>query len=219
MTSIAEFTLPPADFPLGRLFETRPAVTLELDRIVPSGDTVLPYFWVHDPAGGMESNLEVFAGLPELRSVELLDDLGERGLFSSEWKPEYMGIMSAVPATGVTVLSATGSSEGWRFELRAQRTRQFSDFQQYCAEHDIPVTLRSLSRLSEGTAGARDGLTTDQREALVLAYREGYYDEPRTADQAAVAEKLGISRQALAARLRRGYRNLIERALIHPGDD
>lgn len=218
MTSIAEFTLAASDFPLGTVLESRPAVTMELDRVVPSGDTVMPYFWVHDPDGDMEGIRAAFAQLPELRSVTLMEDLGEDGLFCAVWKPEYMGIMSAIPATGVTVVSASGSSDGWVFELRAERVEQFSDFQRYCREHDIDVTLTRLSRLSE-TTRPEYGLTPEQREAPALADREGYYDDSRETDLETLAAELGITRQALSARLRRGYRNLIASTVVHDHRD
>ena len=153
---------------------------------------------------------EVFDGLPELRSAVLMGDLGDRGLFRAEWVPEYMGIMGAIAATGVTVVSASGSREGWAFELRAATAEQLSAFQRYCVGHDIDVTLARLNRLSEMTTGAEYTLTPEQREALLLAYDDGYYDDSRGSDQEAIASQLGISRQALSSRLRRGYRSLIE---------
>lgn len=216
MTSLAEFVLPPADFPLGRIFEEYPEVTLELDRVVPSDDTVLPYFWVHVHDADCDLNRvqQCFDGLVELRSAVLMEDLGDKGLFRAEWHPEHLGIMSAIPETGVTVVSASGSGDGWIFELRATDTHQFSEFQQYCREHDISVTLKRLSRLSEMTSGSEFNLTPEQHAALVLAFREGYYDDSPSTDQEALAEQLGISRQAFSARLRRGYRNLIGNTLI-----
>jgi len=83
------------------------------------------------------------------------------------------------------------------------------------------VTLTRLRHLSEdGGAGGPHGLTSEQREALKLAYEEGYYDDPRGTDQAALADSLGISRQALSARLRRGYRALLATAVVsdHPDE-
>jgi len=219
MTAIAEFTLPAADFPLGRVFEEHPDATLELDRVVPTGDTVMPFFWVTDPDGDLAAIRDLFDDLPELRSATLMEIVGDRGLFNAEWDPEYMGIMAAVGATDVTVLSATGSIDGWVFELRAASMDQFAEFRRYCDDHDIPVDLTRLSRLSEMSPGDEYDLTPEQREALVLAYREGYYDDVGRPDQDALAAQFGISRQALSARLRRGYRNLIESTLVREHRD
>lgn len=218
MTGLAEFTLAAGDFPLGRLFETRPDARLDLDRLVPSGDTVMPYFWVESDAGDMAAVEAAFAGLPELRSITLMEDLGDRGLFRAEWNPEFMGIMAAVEATGVTVVSASGTRDGWLFELRSEDPEAFTAFQRYCDDHDIKVTLARLQRLTDAET-TTDGLTAEQREALVLAYVEGYYDTPRRTDLDDLADRVGITRQAFAARLRRAYRNLVERHVLperHP---
>jgi len=210
MTSIADFTLPAPELPLGALFDRRPEATVELDCVVPSGDTVVPHFWVHDAAGDMDAVREALLSIPELRSADLLVDLGDRGLFGSEWAPEHMGVMSAVAASGVTVLSASGSRDGWRFEVRAAELDQLATFQEYCTENHVTVTLTRVSRLTATSSDSEYGLTPEQYEALALAYERGYYDDPRAVDQADLAAELGISRQAFASRLRRGYRVLIE---------
>lgn len=53
----------------------------------------------------------------------------------------------------------------------------------------------------------------------MLAYREGYYEDPRGTDLEALAARLDITRQALSARLRRGYRNLLERTVVQDRPD
>jgi predicted DNA binding protein len=216
MTRLAEFTLAAADFPLGRVFEKRSGASLELDRVVPSGDTVMPYFWVSDPGADMAGVLAVLEGVPELRSVRLVDDLGERGLFRAEWEPASIGVMGAIAEADVTVVSAHGSADGWVFELRTTDGDQLRVFREYCAGHDIGVEVTRLSRLTRSD-DAR--LTPAQREALTAAYEAGYYDEPRGTDQATLAERVGVSRQALAGRLRRGHRGLIETTLLDEKDD
>jgi predicted DNA binding protein len=220
MASIAEFTLPAADFPLGRVFDRWPDATLELDRIVPNEDTVWPYFWVYlsDGDGDLNAVEAAFDDMAELQSAVLIEDMGDKGLFRAEWDPAYMGIVRAIAATGVTVLSATGSADGWTVELRAMDDEQFSRFNDYCSDHDIDVSLTRLSRLSAATTGSAYDLTPEQRAALVEAYREGYYEQPRETDQEALAARLGISRQAFSSRLRRGYRNLI-RSTLAPGEE
>ena len=46
MATEATFTIPSDQFPLGSLFEQLPGVTVELERIIPAQDVVIPYFWV-----------------------------------------------------------------------------------------------------------------------------------------------------------------------------
>jgi len=219
VTTIAEFTLPSAAFPLGRVFESFPRAALELDRVVPTGDTVMPHFWVRAPGGDFEAVLRALEALDELRDVVLMEELGDRALFRAEWEPEYLGIMRAITESGVTVLSATGSKDGWFFEFRAEGA-QLTAFQECCDDRGIDVSLARLSRLSEMTDSCEYGVTAEQQEALVLAYADGYYDSPRRTDLETLAEQFGISRQALSARLRRGYGNLIEHTLLQTaGED
>lgn len=213
MTSIAEYTLFAGDFPLDRVFEERPDVTLELDRVVPSGDTVMPYFWVHDPDCRLDVVLETFETLPELRAVTLIEDLDDRGLFRAEWKPEYMGIMAAIADADVTVVSANGSSDGWTFELRSNAPERLSAFQAYCDEHDIDVSLARLRRLSETEQGDGYGVTAEQREALLLAYERGYYRTPKAVSLSELADDVDITGQSFGSRLRRGTHRLIENTL------
>jgi predicted DNA binding protein len=52
----------------------------------------------------------------------------------------------------------------------------------------------------------------------LLALERGYYDEPREATLDDLAGEVGISRQAYARRLRRGYRTLIQAHLQFAGD-
>ena len=158
MASIAEFTLPPSGFPLGRVFEDRPEATLDLDRVVPSGDTVMPYVWVRTSDGDLAAIREIFDGLPELRSAVLMKDLGDKGLFRAEWEPEYLGIMSAIERSGVTVLSATGSNDGWssnsghtrasssRPSVGTARTRAFPSRSPASAESRRPRGPTTASR-------------------------------------------------------------------------
>ncbi|MEF8821117.1 MAG: helix-turn-helix domain-containing protein [Halovenus sp.] len=216
MSWIAEFTLPAADFPLGKVFEDWPWLTLELDRVVPTGDTVMPYFWVHlnDNSPSFSEIEALFADLPELRSGELMDEVDGKGLFRALWEPEYMGVMSAIPRADLTVVSATGSTDGWLFELRAESGDQFSEFQQLCEADGISVELARLSRLSEEQSGSEYGLTDEQKEALLVAYRGRYYHDSRQTDMESLARQLDISRQAFSDRLKRGYRNLIENTII-----
>jgi len=217
MSWIAEFALLKADFPLGRLFEQWPEMTVNLDRVVPFDNTVMPYFWVQGQTDQhqMDDVCTFLKGIPELRTVVLMDKLDGRGLFRAEWVPAYTGIMSAIIRADLTVLSARGSTDGWVFELRAEHGDQFPDFQQDCLDNGMRVELTRLSKLTDTGTDSEYGLTPEQSEALLIAYENGYFDNQRQTSTEALAKQLGISRQAYSSRLRRGYRNLIEHTIAH----
>jgi len=56
-------------------------------------------------------------------------------------------------------------------------------------------------------------LTDKQEEALRAALSEGYYDVPRSADLETLTGILGIRRQAVSERLRRGTASLLQATL------
>lgn len=70
------------------------------------------------------------------------------------------------------------------------------------AVRETVLALSPLARLSQ-----------PQREALELAFREGWYERPRRTDQDRLARKLKVSRPAVAERLQRAEANLM-RALF-----
>ena len=219
MATIVEFTIPADDFPLGRIFESLPTATVEIDRIVPTNRTILPYFWVRDAdADRIEDAL---TGESAFESVRLMDDLGDEGLFCAEWNHEVEGVLTGILEADLTIISAVGSAENWIFEFRAESTDQISEFQQYCAGHDIGATLTRLKSLAEMQAGDEYGLTANQQEALLLAFEKGYYDDPRETDLQTLADRLEISRTAFADRLRRGTKNVFASTIAHHigGDD
>jgi len=80
---------------------------------------------------------------------------------------------------------------------------------EYCRTNDFPF---ALDRIYEETAIDAVGspLTDPQSEAMRVAYEQGYFDSPRRATLDAIADEIGVSRQAVAARLRRGHKRLIE---------
>lgn len=210
MATVAEFTLPADEFPLGTIFTELPGVTVQLERVIPDMNSVVPYFWVR----GTESDAIVaqFSEHPGVRDIREVETIDGEHLMRCEWVSEHDNVLDGLIAPEVILLSAIGTAEGWTFELRGESRDAIAEFQEYCHDHGIPVTLEELHALRP--LDAKRGLTGSQQEALVVAYEHGYFDTPRETTLQEVADDLGISQQALGARLRRGYRRLVEQALI-----
>lgn len=200
------------DFPLGTVFEGYPGVTVQLERTVPDSNDTAPYFWVR----GTESDDVVtqFSHHPGVRDVRLVDRFDGEQLMRCRWAPEYDSILNALEVPGVVLCSAVGTVEEWTFEIRGETRDCVAQFRRRCQEYDVATTLTSLHSLDRRRN--RYDLTEKQREALVLAYERGYFNSPRERAMADVAAELGISQQALASRLRRGNRRLIEQSLVEP---
>ncbi|SFC35994.1 HTH DNA binding domain-containing protein [Halobiforma haloterrestris] len=56
-------------------------------------------------------------------------------------------------------------------------------------------------------------LTPKQWEALELAFKRGYYDQPRSVDLQALSEELDISKSAVSQRLRSAEATVVESVL------
>jgi predicted DNA binding protein len=57
-------------------------------------------------------------------------------------------------------------------------------------------------------------LTDSQREALLVAFETGYFEEPRNATLGEVAADLDISQPAASGLLRRGIKRLVASSLM-----
>ena len=211
MATEATFTVPSDEFPLGSVFEGLPGVTIELERIIPGSDVVIPYFWVR---GTEVADIEgEFADHPGVTDIRLVDSVEDQHLLRVEWAADYDGILSTLAETGVPLIVAEGTSERWTFDVRGDDHRDIADFQQRCRELGIPITLTKLQALTPLDSDVERGLTDRQLEALVLAYESGYFNSPREVTMEELGEELDISQQAVASRLRRGIKYVLGRTL------
>jgi len=210
VATVAEFTLDSHEFPLGTVFAELPDITVQLERIIPDANGVVPYFWVR----GTETDTIVnqFSEHPGVTDIEFVDSADGEHLMRCQWVPEHDIVLDALIEPDVVLLSAVGTEKKWTFEIRGESREAIATFRNYCHEHEIPIRLTELHALEP--RGARPELTEKQREALILAFERGYFDSPREATLREIADELGITQQSLSSRLRRGNRRLIEEALV-----
>lgn len=210
----ASFTVEHADFPLSAVFEQLTDVTIELDRIVPTGEAVIPYFWISaDDTDKLTTDLSADIGIDQ---VKVIDQVEKQMFVRIDWNLDHESILTAIVNTEITLLSGIGKEKQWTFEVRASEQQDLSDFQTYCRDNDIPIELTELHAISTLKSDREFDLTDGQRKALILAYSNGYFDSPRDATQADLAAELGITRQAVSSRLQRGMRRLVASTLITP---
>jgi len=213
MATEMEFTVPAEEFPLGTIFEDLPGVTVELERLVPHGSLTIPYFWVRGAeTEEIETKFESHAGVTDIRLVDSIED---QYLLRAEWVEEYDGLLTALSETNLTVLSAVGTVDGWRFEVRGDTQAAIAEFRNQYQENGVSIDISMVHALLP-IQGDSFELTETQREALVLALERGYFDTPRESSLEEIAAELGITQQSLSSRLRRGHRRLISETLITP---
>lgn len=215
MATIAEFTIPSGALPFGALLVENPGTRIEIERIVPTDESIMPFFWVYE--SDPEQFLEQAEREPEVSEIHLLARVDDGALFRAEWTPEAEMVRSLSRLAG-TIIEAEGTSEFWRVELRAQDSTALWQFQKLFQDQGIPVTLVSLYNLEETIEGSEQTLTPKQRETLIIAFQRGYFDSPREVSREELGEHFDISPRAVSERLRRGTRNLITSTLLPPDD-
>jgi predicted DNA binding protein len=211
MSVIAELSVPVEDFPLGQALDETPDMQVELERIVPTGGSALPFFWVW--GDDVDTFVETLRDNRGIESVTVLDEVKDGALVRATWNNEP-GLIEGVLESKATLLEVRRRDGVWRFRLRSPDREAIVDLQRYCADNDIDLRLNWIHTLSEVEAGQQYGLTDDQRETIVAAFEAGYFDEPRETTLEELSEQFDVSPRAVSKRMRRGLRNLVAATLV-----
>lgn len=105
--------------------------------------------------------------------------------------------------------------QGGEYMVRARVPERaaLAALSEYCRENEIPFELDRIYQ-EDSSDAAVNTLTEAQREALEVAYEYGYFNSPRETTLETIADVLEISRQAVADRLRRGHKRLLESTIV-----
>ena len=210
MTVIADIAIPSGEFELGQVFNEHPDITIDLERIVPLGDTVIPLFWVTN--GNPDAIESTLLDSPHTEIARNLTDAGERVLFEVRWNFATNGIIQPLIDTNARVLEATGNAEEWEFRIRFSTQEDLNQFNRTVTDKGIPVTLRHL--YNPVPPEEQSPISDEQREAITEAYRRGYFNVPRDVTAADLAKKFKVSDSALSERLRRGLSTVVRETVI-----
>ena len=214
MSVITEVRIPSDDFDLGQILSLDGASAIELETLVPSGEVTVPLFWVYDSVeDGFLDSVERY---PTVESVTEMDVFEDRTMFRLEWDASQDRLFQCILNNQGQILSATGTPEGWHFELRFPNREAMSQYQTCCEDAHITSELVRVYNPTDPGAGPWYGLSEPQREALMLAVRMGYYDIPRGCTTEELADELGISDQAVTERLRRAIGAFVRHTLLTP---
>ncbi|WP_276300222.1 helix-turn-helix domain-containing protein [Halorussus lipolyticus] len=214
MSVLTGFTVPGEDFLLEWTLDSVPEMRVEIERVAVEDDEVTPFFWV--AGDDFEAFEAALADDPTVEDVTTLEEHadGER-LYQVTWRENAKGMVYAVSEADATILEATSENDNWEVKLLFPDEESLSDFQEFSAAHDLSFELRWLHDSAHSEALGQYEVTDEQREALVTAYRKGYFEVPGEVSLGELADELGISKNAASSRLHRGYSNLVENTLIH----
>jgi predicted DNA binding protein len=210
MSVLLRFTIDADAFELGRVLAVPPGMAVELDRIVPTGQQVVPFVWATGP--DHEGVAESVRAHTSVDSFTALDRFGQTGLYRLDWREGPGALLGAIEQSEAALLDARGG-RAWRFRLRFSDTDQVPQFHDMVREAGLPVNVEQTQQLSDHGEDT-SGLSEKQRTALTLAVRRGYFASPSEVGLEKLAEELDITRQALSKRIRRGNETILEHLLL-----
>ncbi|QIO24679.1 helix-turn-helix domain-containing protein [Haloarcula sp. JP-L23] len=175
------------------------------------GSTVFPFLIEYDDRGELEAALEED---PTVDNYELVDWTDRTGIYYIEHTPETKLISTVVTDVSGFLVHTETKRHGWLVRLLLPDRAALNTIWEYANENDISLDIIEIYGNSETGGEPSYGLTAEQRAALTIAYKEGYFGEPRDVSLNEVAEEIGLSSTAMSGRLRRGMRNLVGATLV-----
>ena len=215
MTTIVRTTLPAHQFALHDTFQCVPSAEFELVRVVAnSTDEVLPLLWATAEEGEPFDSLpEAVEEDPSTHSASVVTEFDTEYLMKLEWEMHVRVLFYILKEEDATILDARTKDDEWHFRVLFPEHDSVATMYQSCQEYDITLDIKQITQLSDSFRRGWFGLTEHQYETIVGAYREGYYSVPRKANLEELANRFGVSHQALSERLRRGHEKLIANAM------
>lgn len=152
---------------------------------------------------------------PTIANPEVLTEMSDRRLYRLDYRNRgrETSLVPVLYEHGGLIREAIGTGEGWQYQIQFPDRRAFQQLYEFCCEHEIDFTFHRLYEQSEWTIMDHQKLTDPQRETLIQAVGDGYFDIPRGCSLAELGERLGISESAASERLRRGVKNLVEQTI------
>ncbi|UPV73983.1 helix-turn-helix domain-containing protein [Halorussus limi] len=215
MSVMAEMTVPASEFVLADTLTRAPDMRIEIKRVVAGTEHVTPYFWAaNGDFEGFEAALREDSTIQDILTLEEQGD--DERFYRVTWQANVENLMAGISDAKATILEAVSDGgERWELKVLFPNRDALSAFHDYCLEREFSFQLDRVYQPENPEESGTYGVTEEQREALTAAYDAGYFDVPRGAKLAELADDLGISRNALSARLRRGNRNLLANTLVH----
>lgn len=219
MSPVASFTIPASAFDLGRLVGAELETYTELYPVVPAGEGAASYIKVYADPERLETLEERLRNEPQVRGFNVVATGDYSRLYEIEWSPTTGELFECLADYDIGIVRAGGDSDTWRFRILTPEHAALKSFQQRCMDAGIALEIERVSETVPPDDDTAAALTAPQREALQLARKRGYYEIPRETTLEELSCELGITRQAVSDRLRRGTKTLVDRALGDPRTD
>lgn len=211
----AQFHVSHPDLVLAPTIREVPEVTVRTESQL-AGDAERPLLF-YSASGArfddFEAKLDADRTVADWLCVAAAED---RRSYRLRLSPEVNVISTRCAELGIRILEGESSDGGWYLRTQAPDREALAAFREHCRERGVAFRVDRLCD-AELPRGRRPMLTSEQRETLVTAYREGYFGVPRATSQDELASTLGVSGSAVSQRLRRAMAQLVSSTF--PVDD
>ena len=147
----------------------------------------------------------------------VIDTRDNEAIYSFEYTDEAKILSPVISSANGVILDMENDGSAWILTVWMPDRTDLVDLWDYAQHHDIDIDLLRVNEYASlGNTDA--GLTDSQREALLVAFETGYFEEPRNATLSEVASDLDISQPAASGLLRRGIKRLIMSSLMDDGE-
>lgn len=170
------------------------------------------YFWFEAP--DFDAVSTALAADHTVADFTPIVERESRWTYRIDYSDEAMLITPTIAALGGLTLDSRSHLNGWVLDLELTDHEALYALDEYASEREIHLDVLKLDHSERSAAHRAYGLTEAQREALVAAYVNGYFDDPRRTSLEELSDLLDISPTALSGRLRRGSTRLIEGILL-----
>ena len=144
------------------------------------------------------------------RVIETRD---REAIYSFEYTDEAKILSPVISAASGVILDMENDGSAWILTVWMPDRTDLAHLWDYARRNDIEIDLLRVNEYASlGNTDA--GLTDSQREALLVAFERGYFEEPRDATLGEVAADLDISQPAASGLLRRGIKRLIVSSMM-----
>ncbi|WP_226008401.1 helix-turn-helix domain-containing protein [Natrinema salinisoli] len=218
MSLIAEFSIisPLVQEPL----ESVPEMVLynEDVHMTPAGEGIRVFWASGDNFDAFESSLQASSTVKDYACLTEIDDRRlYRVTHPKETVPDLLYPKAAESDVGF--LDVTTTHEESYFRARIPSLDTLRDVRDVCQKKGIQFHLHRLYREELDDPADQFELTAAQRDVLVRAHEQGYFNEPRNTTLEELAEEFEISSSALGRRMRRGLDTLIEHTIRSEPED
>lgn len=207
---------------LGPIFDEYQTLELTLEDVLvndqpASESSVHFYFWASDIE--LEEFTETVASLPNFSAATQTTSVGDRSLVRLTIPEERRDATpySLLSEYDITILQYRLADGEARFKARYPDRKALAAMREWFTDRDLSFRLQRV--YTEEQTGDEFDLTEKQHEALVAAWKAGYYRTPREATLEEVAADLGITQQSLSERLKRGLDTLLEETIVTTNEE